>query len=127
MAKAKAVSDSEGRFYGIGFECPGCRLHTGMSGGHVLPVDWLPEGQEASPHAVRMYRWGFNGDMERPTFSPSVLTTMPVNDRQAFTCHKFIRDGRIEFLSDCSHALAGQTVELPNLNEGEGEGQSLEG
>lgn len=27
-------------------------------------------------------------------------------------CHSFVRDGRIEFLSDCTHALAGQTVEL---------------
>ena len=27
-------------------------------------------------------------------------------------CHSFVRDGRIEFLSDCTHELAGQTVEL---------------
>lgn len=28
-------------------------------------------------------------------------------------CHSFIRDGQIQFLSDCTHALAGQTVPLP--------------
>jgi hypothetical protein len=30
-------------------------------------------------------------------------------------CHSFVRDGRIEFLSDCTHSLAGQTVELPEI------------
>lgn len=29
------------------------------------------------------------------------------------TCHSFVRDGQIEFLSDCTHALAGKTVSLP--------------
>ncbi len=28
-------------------------------------------------------------------------------------CHTFITDGRIQFLGDCSHKLAGQTVDLP--------------
>lgn len=28
-------------------------------------------------------------------------------------CHSFVRAGRIEFLGDCTHALAGQTVPLP--------------
>ncbi|MCZ4340562.1 hypothetical protein O4H52_03015 [Sphingomonadaceae bacterium G21617-S1] len=28
-------------------------------------------------------------------------------------CHSFVRNGQIEFLSDCTHALAGQTVPLP--------------
>jgi len=32
-----------------------------------------------------------------------------------YRCHSFVRDGRIEFLSDCTHALKGQTVDLPDL------------
>jgi len=32
-------------------------------------------------------------------------------------CHSFIRDGKIQFLGDCTHALAGQTVDLPELPE----------
>lgn len=27
-------------------------------------------------------------------------------------CHSFVRNGKIEFLSDCTHELAGKTVEL---------------
>jgi hypothetical protein len=28
-------------------------------------------------------------------------------------CHSFVRDGQIQFLGDCTHALKGQTVERP--------------
>jgi hypothetical protein len=27
-------------------------------------------------------------------------------------CHSFVTDGRIQYLSDCTHAMAGQTKEL---------------
>jgi hypothetical protein len=27
-------------------------------------------------------------------------------------CHLFIRDGALQFLSDCTHKLAGQTVDM---------------
>lgn len=51
----------------------------------------------------------FNMDMDRPTVSPSVLyASHPV-------CHSFIKDGMIQFLSDCEHSLAGQTVVLPEI------------
>lgn len=30
-------------------------------------------------------------------------------------CHSFVTAGRIEFLPDCTHALAGQTVDLPEI------------
>ncbi len=29
--------------------------------------------------------------------------------------HSFIKDGMIEFLGDCTHKLAGQTVDLPEF------------
>lgn len=55
--------------------------------------------------------WEFNGDTDRPTFSPSVLvTSMSPGGKR---CHSFVRNGRIEYLADCSHHLAGQTVDLP--------------
>ena len=68
-------------------------------------------------HQIRVGTWGFNGDLERPTFTPSVLVQygnaepgpLGVNA----VCHSFVTDGRIQFLSDCTHALAGQTVDLP--------------
>jgi hypothetical protein len=56
--------------------------------------------------------WSYNGDGDKPTVSPSILVQ---DGRPEYRCHSFIRDGRIEFLSDSSHALAGQTVDLPEL------------
>lgn len=73
----------------MAFHCPGC----GCS--HVVRV----EGPGA---------WGWNGSMDRPTFTPSVLVTPN-------RCHLFVRDGRIEFLRDCHHALAGQTVDMAEV------------
>lgn len=79
-------------------------------------------------------RWGWNGDAEKPTFTPSVLwryghfATPEVSpadcyicnhadddDRKCMQCHTFIADGRVQYLSDCTHPLAGQTVDLPEL------------
>jgi hypothetical protein len=54
--------------------------------------------------------WTFNGDTERPTFTPSILA------RGEHTCHSFITDGEIRFLADCTHDLAGQAVPLPELD-----------
>ena len=39
-------------------------------------------------------------------------------------CHTFVTDGRIQYLGDCTHALAGQTVDMidwprPNWRDGD--------
>jgi len=62
-------------------------------------------------------RWGFNGDFAAPTFTPSVLITWRDPDGQIpdEVCHTFITAGMVQFLGDCTHALAGQTLELPDL------------
>lgn len=69
-------------------------------------------------------QWDFNGSLTRPTFSPSYLTwldpnpnAMPEHDpmgkfRNGFRCHSFIKDGQIQYLEDCTHKLAGQTVAM---------------
>lgn len=93
---------------GLMFWCPGC------DGAHMVRV-----GEGSGP------RWGYNGDAERPTFTPSVLVTWsePSDAPEEFddqskdkrmVCHSFVTDGRIQFLGDCTHALAGQTVDLPD-------------
>ena len=79
------------------FWCPGC------NGAHMINV---------SPG-----RWGFNGNFERPTFTPSILVRYDgpdagVDDAPPAVCHSFVTDGQIQFLGDCTHALAGQTVAL---------------
>lgn len=78
-------------------------------------------------HQIRVGTWSFNGDLERPTFSPSVLVggaqwgpadgfhkpNHTVAPGESIVCHSFVTDGRIQFLGDCTHNLAGQTVDLP--------------
>jgi hypothetical protein len=69
---------------------------------------WCP-GCECS-HAFTVPPWTFNGDVEKPTFSPSLLCNQ---SHPPSRCHSLVNDGKIQFLGDCHHKLAGQTVELP--------------
>ena len=55
-------------------------------------------------------RWTWNGDREKPTINPSVLT-IGVNP----VCHSFVAQGKIRFLSDSTHKLKGQEVDLPEF------------
>ena len=87
---------------GLLFRCPGCEC------AHLIPV-----GEGSGP------RWGYNGNPDAPTFTPSVLVTYNGSDAGVdgaphAVCHSFVTDGRIHFLPDCTHALAGQTVDLPD-------------
>ena len=59
--------------------------------------------------------WQFNGDNENPTISPSVMVTYRGDDKNTI-CHSFIRNGKIEFLSDCTHDLAGKIVDMVDLS-----------
>ena len=107
------------------FWCPGCKES------HAIGT-----GDGPGP------RWRWNGDATRPTFEPSIKVqgVRAPSGRDVMTdeeeaeydaiyarggraavfasrfgtcCHSFVRDGRIQFLDDCSHELAGQTVDLP--------------
>jgi hypothetical protein len=77
-------------------ECPGCKMF------HC--VNTVTEGRP---------KWTWNGDMEKPTFSPSLLVTYNygVNNVDV-VCHSFIVDGVWQFLGDCTHELAGQNVPM---------------
>lgn len=57
-------------------------------------------------------RWSFNGDFEKPTFSPSLLVEIGHYPNPSDICHSFVTDGKMQFLNDCTHKLAGQTVDL---------------
>ncbi|CCF19162.1 conserved protein of unknown function [Pseudorhizobium banfieldiae] len=97
------------------FWCPGC------DGAHQIRV-----GEGDGPG------WSWNGDPERPTFRPSILVQghEPLTDEEheaimsgkvngvqtrRIVCHSFVTDGKIQFLNDCTHELAGQTVDLPDF------------
>ncbi len=54
-------------------------------------------------------RWTRSGPKSSPTFSPSLVTKVNV---QGDVCHLYVREGRIQFLDDSHHELAGQTVPM---------------
>lgn len=94
----------------IAIMCPGCKCH------HIIATK-----QPQSNGAV----WSFNGDMDKPTFSPSLLIKTGSYAQPGFVdppelpptiCHSFIRDGKIQFLSDCTHELKNQTIDLPEID-----------
>jgi Family of unknown function (DUF6527) len=109
MAKFKRTRDGDGKLYGIRFNCPGC-----------LEPHGIPTSDGDSPH-IRGRGWQFNGDLERPTLSPSILVhghqdgSPEYGIRKTPRCHSYVKDGRIRFLDDCEHELRGQTVELPEI------------
>lgn len=76
----------------------------GPAGHFLCPVRGKGKNQRPS--------WNWNGDTEKPTFTPSLLTT-----DHNYRCHSFITDGKVRFLSDCSHEFAGQTVDLLDVDE----------
>lgn len=100
-------------------------------------VFWCPGCEE---HHVINDTWQISGTPDSPTFSPSVLVTsghyapgfVPGSDCWCTYnekhpgepshfickhCHSFVRDGKIEYLSDSTHAFAGTTVEMIDLEE----------
>lgn len=89
-------------------------------------------------HSITIPKWTWNNNYEKPTFSPSLLVksghfvdshkpgdecwcTFNIENpdvKRPFhcgICHSFIIDGKIQFLSDSTHKLAGQTVDLPAI------------
>lgn len=78
------------------FDCPGCGFP------HRVPVGGSG--------------WTWNGDVERPTLSPSVMNSREYGpERVKQVCHFFLRDGRIEYCADSTHELAGKTVAMAGV------------
>jgi hypothetical protein len=85
------------------FKCPGCKYD------HRVIVKWGSTAGKTEP------KWSFNGSFVAPTFNPSLLIREFDGDVAVRVCHSFIKDGRIQFLDDCTHSLKGQTVELEQV------------
>ena len=60
--------------------------------------------------------WKCNGDMEKPTVEPSIKVEYHGADKDT-VCHSFVRDGKIQYLSDCTHELAGKTVDMVDCDD----------
>lgn len=80
--------------------CPGCK--------HAHHI-WV--GAATGPN------WTFDGNVDAPTFNPSVRVSTPAdpaeNMPEVTDCHYFLHGGQINFCGDSAHELKGQTVPLP--------------
>jgi len=92
----RPIGSSDDEYTAYVFFCPGCKTHHSFNVAH--DCQWTPRF------------WGFNGDMQKPTFTPSLLCN-PQDPKSR--CHSFVKNGHIQFLGDCWHKLKGQTVPLP--------------
>lgn len=96
--------EENGQIVAYLLDCPGC----GMS-----------HAPYARPHESPLSRasWDFNGDLEVPTFSPSILVKVesPYTGKPLI-CHFFIQNGYLRFLGDCTHFLAGKSVEMRDVD-----------
>lgn len=106
--------------YKLGFACPGCM--------EVHEITFRPFGERTG--------WKWDGNREKPTISPSILVEgikCELDEHWNWTgewvlgpdgkaiqqrCHSFVEDGRILFQTDCTHELAGQTVDMIPFPEG---------
>jgi hypothetical protein len=64
--------------------------------------------------------WEINTDLNKPTIRPSVLVTAKRQNEEGVyvdfkRCHSYVTDGTIQYLADCMHSMAGQTIELPEI------------
>ena len=79
------------------FWCAGCQMPHSVN---------VALGSEPGP------LWVWDGDLDRPTISPSVRVTYGRADRQ---CHFFLKGGVVEYLGDCTHELTNQRVPLLDM------------
>ena len=106
MAKVLKGEDETYRFY-----CPGC----GHDHVYFTGID-SPKNQ----------KWSFNGNVDNPTFTPSLLNRWGKEAVPTFEepdlpapengwsgrCHLFVKDGKIIYCGDSTHHLKGQTVQM---------------
>lgn len=95
VALLRHVADGDLRYDALMFWCPA------DNDLHMLPVN----------AEVKTPSWTWDGNLEQPTLSPSILTRWGAGK----VCHSYLRAGQWEFLSDCTHELAGKTVPMVPL------------
>lgn len=80
------------------FWCPGCQCAHGV---------WC-----ASANPTTGAVWTFNGNMDKPTFSPSLKIEGGLRNGENGVCHVIVTDGILNYCGDSTHDLSGQSVPM---------------
>lgn len=108
-AMLKKATDGDLEYECLMFICPGCEvMGAGSTGLHMLPVR-----RENKEVVVGKVTWLWDGNLERPTLSPSILTRSGLNGEQV--CHSFLIEGVFQFLPDCTHSFKGTHKHIGDL------------
>lgn len=89
--------------------CPAC--------GHAHSFDcWPGAGRPDGPG------WTFDGNIEQPTFTPSLRIFISRDGKEQTLCHFNLTRGKLHYCSDMSvpHSLSGQVVDMEPIPEGYG-------
>lgn len=82
------------------FRCPAC-------GGYHRVVTAKPEDGYGAIYPL----WTFNLNPDAPTFTPSVRVRS-ADETGDTCCHFYVTEGQIQYLSDCTHELAGKRIPM---------------
>lgn len=121
VAQVTDVVHGEWKYKHIWLWCPGCEHYRDgdpepAGGLHALPI--------AGSGTIPGPSWNFDGNLEAPTLSPSILTRTEhtrrwvegeLVDAGLFVCHSFLVAGVWQFLGDCTHQYANQHVPMKPL------------
>lgn len=90
------------------FQCKGCNML------HSYVTEWSKKAREEryKRGTTNCPIWNFNGNLEKPTFTPSLLYSWGKPDGVKHVCHLYVTDGQIKYLGDCTHDFRNQTIEM---------------
>lgn len=103
-------NEAERPYLNVVFWCPGCKL--------THPYRIVKPGRsEAEVRAIFPNGcWTWNGDLEKPTFTPSLLCNASYPQ---YRCHLFVTAGQIRYCDDCHHDLKGKTIDMVPIPDDE--------
>lgn len=121
---------AEGSAY---IECtPAEATHVQLHMHGPIPYRMIPVILKGSRKDQPRPMWSWNGDTERPTLKPSILskgqrelTAEEVARLHAgeelnlppAVCHTWVTDGVAQYLADCTHEFAGQSLPLNDVED----------
>jgi hypothetical protein len=75
----------------------------------ILPV--ITKGKREGTNA-----WTWNGKTDFPTLMPSIRTQID-KPSGLIICHSWVKNGKVQFLSDSTHKNAGKTLDLLEVDD----------
>lgn len=107
MNKLKEIKDREestdSKVIGYSFHCPGCEIE------HKIFLYPYKSQTGAS--------WDFVGTLKKPSVVPDIVNKRQLDNGSEELCHLHLLAGKLWFLNNCTHKLAGEVIDLEDIVE----------